>query len=42
VRIAVSTVLMWALGSLTPILLSYQGLAAERLPSLLRLLLGLR
>jgi D-alanyl-lipoteichoic acid acyltransferase DltB (MBOAT superfamily) len=42
VRIAASTILMWALGSLTPILLSYQGAAVERLPSLLRLLLGLR
>jgi hypothetical protein len=41
-RIAVATVLMWALGSLTPILLSYQGAAVDQLPSLLRLLLGLR
>jgi len=42
VRVAVKIVLIWALGSLTPILLHYQGAAVERLPNLLRLLLGLR
>jgi MBOAT, membrane-bound O-acyltransferase family len=41
-RIAAATVLTWTLGSLTPVLLSYQGAAAERLPDLLRVLAGLR
>ncbi len=40
-RIAVATVLTWGLGAFTPILLSYQGPAVERLPGLIRLLLGL-
>lgn len=42
VRIAGQVVLVWALGSLNPLLLAYQGPSAERLPDLLRLLLGLR
>ncbi|MFI5010664.1 MAG: MBOAT family O-acyltransferase [Solirubrobacterales bacterium] len=42
VRTAVATGLVWALGSLTPILLHYQGPAAAGLPHLLRLLLGVR
>jgi hypothetical protein len=41
VRIVGATVLTWALGSLTPILLAYQGAAARDLPRLLRPLLGL-
>ena len=40
-RIAMATLLTWALGSFNPILLAYQGPAVERLPGLLRLLLGL-
>jgi hypothetical protein len=42
VRTGIATVLTWALGSMTPILLSYQGPAVVRLPHLLRLLVGLR
>ena len=41
-RIVAATVLTWALGSLTPMLLGYQGATAERLPNLLRVLAGLR
>lgn len=40
-RVAAATVLTWALGACTPILLAYQGPAIERLPGLLRLLLGM-
>ncbi len=41
VRTGVATGLMWALGSLTPILLSYQGPAVSGLSHTLGLLLGL-
>ena len=41
-RAAVATVLIWALGSLNPVLLHYQGPAAIGLPHLLGLLLGMR
>ena len=41
VRTGIATVLTWALGAMTPILLSYQGPAVARLPRLLRLLVGL-
>jgi hypothetical protein len=42
VRLGLEFVGMWAFGSLTPILLSFQGPAVAGLPDLLRLLLGLR
>lgn len=41
-RTGVATVLTWALGALTPILLSYQGAAAAGLPRVLGVLIGLR
>lgn len=41
IRRLAATLSTWALGSLSPILLSYQGAAVERLPRLLRALLGL-
>lgn len=40
-RLGLEIVGMWAFGSMTPILLSYQGPAVAGLPQLLRLLLGL-
>jgi hypothetical protein len=42
VRTGVATVLTWALGALTPILLAYQGAAAADLLRVLSVLLGLR
>ena len=38
---AARTVLMWALGAMTPVLLAFQGNAVERFPALLHALTGL-
>ncbi len=38
---AIRTVLMWALGAMTPLLLSFQGSAVARFPALLHALIGI-